>query len=428
MSVARARHTATLLATGKVMVTGGTAVSAIAELYDPTTGLFANSGAMGFTRSDHTATLLPSGKVLVSGGQTVVPGNGVTAEIYDPSTGLWAATGSMHSARSHHTATQLPSGLVLVVAGVGGFGAGPVASAELYNPATGTWTTTGSLGSVRESHTATLLPSGKVLVAGGVDSGGNAIVSTDLYDPATGLWTPTGALNQRRFSHSATLLASGRVLVAGGGVSNGFVTTPLSSAEIYDPLTGAWFNTDPLDTRVNHTATLMRDGIVLVAGGVGDTSGTTRFTGAMFDEGLAPASGVVLHSKRQPTLSSVSAIVMQGASLTATSSGSSNDFFGEVITTGFRPNLEAGDGRSSNSARNSPVFQVQRVDNGQMRFLSSDQTKNITDTAFSSSADSLIGFTPGPVVVRVWVNGVPSQTLPSVVLSDRIFSNGFEAP
>ena len=70
---------------------------------------------------------------------------------------------------------------------------------------------------------------------------------------------------------------------------------------------------------------------------------------------------------------------------------------------------------------------MQRVDNGQMRFLRSDPTKNITDTVFSSSADSLVGFTPGPVVVRVWVNGVPSQTLPSIVRSDRIFADGFEA-
>ena len=172
----------------------------------------------------------------------------------------------------------------------------------------------------------------------------------------------------------------------------------------------------------------MRNGIVLVAGGVGDTAGTTLFGGIMYDEGLAPTSGVGLSSKRQPALSSASAVIVQGASLAATSSGSSNDISGAVTTTGFRPNLEAGSGQSSNSAGNSPVFQVQRVDNGQMRFLRGDQTTNITDTAFSSNVNALNGFTPGPVMVRVWVNGIPSQALPTVVLSDRIFSNGFDVP
>ena len=65
----------------------------------------------------HTATLLLSGKVLVAGGS-----NGVdslsSAELYDPATGIWSNTGSLHSARESHTATLLPSGKVLVAGGI----------------------------------------------------------------------------------------------------------------------------------------------------------------------------------------------------------------------------------------------------------------------------------------------------------------------
>src|SRR5258705_23539 len=119
-----------------------------------------NTGSMDTARGLHTATLLASGKVLVAGGFN---GNYLrSAELYDPGTGKWTATGSMGSARSNHTATLLPSGKVLA--------AGSSASAELYDPASGTWTPTGSMHYEHLSHTATLLPSGQVLVEGGLNS------------------------------------------------------------------------------------------------------------------------------------------------------------------------------------------------------------------------------------------------------------------
>src|SRR5207249_11438090 len=116
----------------------------------------------------------------------------------------------------------------------------------------------------RYYHTATLLPNGKVLVAGG-KTGGVTLSSTELFDPATGTWTKTGPLNFARYFHSATLLLNGQVLVAGGYGGN-----VLSSAELYDPATGKWTATNAMSTpRGNHTATLLRNGRVFVAGGVG---------------------------------------------------------------------------------------------------------------------------------------------------------------
>jgi hypothetical protein len=133
----------------------------------------------------------------------------------------------------------LPDARVLFAGGynVGNF----TASAELYDRATATWSATGALGTARGVHTATLLLDGKVLAAGGnynslVAPTTVALASAELYDPATGTWTATGPLNAARSTHTATLLPSGKVLVAAGYYVNGNVQ--LSSAELYDATAG----------------------------------------------------------------------------------------------------------------------------------------------------------------------------------------------
>ena len=82
-------------------------------------------------------------------------------------------------------------------------------------------------------HTATLLANGKVLVAGGYNENGSDLASAELYDPATGTWSPTGSLGTARDSHTATLLTNGKVLVAGGGFDNVSNYVALASAELY---------------------------------------------------------------------------------------------------------------------------------------------------------------------------------------------------
>jgi hypothetical protein len=152
--------------------------------------------------------------------------------------------------------------------------------------ASGTFVNTGSLATAHDSHTATLLPNGKVLVAGGVNGPGDqtATAIAELYDPASGTWTATGSLVTARYVHSATLLPNGKVLVAGGfNDSSGY----LASAELYDPASGIWTATGSLATaRLLHTATLLPNGQVLVAGGSNGSS--NRFASAeLYD----PASG-----------------------------------------------------------------------------------------------------------------------------------------
>ena len=102
----------------------------------------------------------------------------------------------------------------------------------------------------------------------------------------SGTWTLTGSLNTARTGHTATLLPNGQVLVAGGVSAAGAL---LASAELYNPATGAWSLTGSMATaRRAHTATLLSNGQVLVAGGTA-SAGTTGMTAAA--ELYNPATG-----------------------------------------------------------------------------------------------------------------------------------------
>jgi hypothetical protein len=134
----------------------------------------------------------------------------------------------------------------------------------------GSWASTGSLNTRRTGHTATLLPNGKVLAAGGLNRPFNytTINSAELYDPVSGGWSFTGNLRTARYLHTATLLRNGQVLVAGGyDYENLSLVAYLNSAELYDPATGHWHPTGSLKTINGHPyAALLTDGKVLAVG------------------------------------------------------------------------------------------------------------------------------------------------------------------
>ena len=168
-----------------------------------------------------------------------------------------------------------------------GYGTGTMSLTRLTDPsaAYGPWALTGPLNIARFGHTMTLLPNGKVLAAGGggylVSHDYDILDSSELYDPATGKWSVTGRMNEPRFGHTATLLSDGRVLVAGSG-----------TAELYDPATAIWSRTgSPISNRWGHTATLLQDGKVLVAGGYGATSADGAFDYLGSAELYDPATG-----------------------------------------------------------------------------------------------------------------------------------------
>jgi hypothetical protein len=297
MQQPRGYHTATLLSNGKVLMAGGATradpicIGGIptAELYDPAAGSFAQSGHMLASRYAQTGTLLPSGEVLIAGGfglgrdcEDLGEPAETSAELFDPATGSFKATGSMTTGRGAHTATLLPNGKVLIIGGGsnGGatlpfYGTGS-ATAELYDPTAGAFTSIGSMAAARFGHTATLLKNGRVLVVGGTDSYSSTPFSTaEIYDPATGHFSLTGSMATPRAGQSATLLADGKVLITGGfntGIINGQIGVS-STAELYDPSNGSFSATGQMGAmRDEHTATLLPDGMVLVAGGGSPTA------------------------------------------------------------------------------------------------------------------------------------------------------------
>ena len=276
LRTARASHTATVLTNGLALVAGGTggANNALAssELYNSASGSWTSTGEMNVARVSARAVLLPNGTVLTMGGCIVNDCLGNTtksAEIFNPSTGTWSVTGSMRTGRAEFVAVLLPSGHVLVAGGCTSYDAagcvGVTAAAELYNPATGTWTVTGAMRAARMALTATVLINGKALIAGGQTAASDALGSSELYNPATGTFTLTGRLITPRSGHTATLLKSGLVLMAGGENVNGI---SISKAELYNPTTGMYVATGNMPSnRQEHVAVMLSTGAVLIAGG-----------------------------------------------------------------------------------------------------------------------------------------------------------------
>src|SRR5208282_2449254 len=195
LNTSRYQHSATILNNGQILVVGGLNCPAgsctylnSAELYNPGSSAFTNTGTMATARSA-PAVLLSAGKVLVAGGYTCGSGNCsslISAEIYDPTAGTFSSAGTMTVARSGHTMTVLSDGTVLIAGGencTSATSCSALSSAEIYDPKAGTFTfTSNGMSAPRFGASGVLLNSGSVLIAGGFD-GTNLPAAAEIYSP-----------------------------------------------------------------------------------------------------------------------------------------------------------------------------------------------------------------------------------------------------
>jgi Galactose oxidase, central domain len=296
---------------GDVLLAGGADASnqsiASAEFFDPSSGQFVPAGSAASSRAAASAVALSPTQVLLVGGfsgaaaiknfSLDLEGNVLgAAEIFDETTGAFSPAGEMATPRMGFTATELNNGKVLVAGGLDNRD-NVLDTAELYDPTARKFVpVAGAMSDRRMFHTATLLLSGKVLIAGGATNlSGDTTSSADLYDPASNSFIPAiSPMDHQRAAHSATMFATGpmagKVLITGGVGGSSFFFKD-SSAELYDPASQEFtllpsFMNEP---RSMHTATLLDDGDVLLAGGF---SGTVAVTAGM----LSGASGLISNS------------------------------------------------------------------------------------------------------------------------------------
>jgi MYXO-CTERM domain-containing protein len=275
---ASAGMAAVRLLSGEVLITGGEFVAPRADafLMDADGAEVSSLPAMHVPRVGHTLTLLPTGDVLVAGGA----GDG-SAEIFDVDSGEFVLIRSaMVEARAHHSATLLPDGHVLLAGGTSG--ATPI---ETFDPSDRTFHA-GPIIARRARHTATLLANGAVLLAGGADAQDVAtntalMVTVSGRDPASAT-IEDKKMSLPRVNHTATILSGGEVLIAGGPETAG------DQAEVFLPQTAEFEYVEPLmaNKRARHTATLLPSGRVLLAGG-------EQLTGGLDGEGPAATTAEV---------------------------------------------------------------------------------------------------------------------------------------
>jgi len=275
MKAARFEHTATALPDGRVLVTGGCAeggggqfscgrILSSTEIYDPKAKSWKPAADMNSARSRHTAALIPLGGPALCGnncGNVFVLGDSidrygagaraVSPEIFDVGAGQWRKTADPSSSDTRNAggdcctpiATALANGTILMTGLID-------PPSPLFNTKTETWSVPPAPGLLRIFTSATKLDGRRVLVTGGYapNQPGAQLATAEIFDSGNGLeskgaWAPTGRMITGRQAHTATLLRDGRVLLAGGGQD------PTGQAEIYDPPSGQFTKAAEMNQR-----------------------------------------------------------------------------------------------------------------------------------------------------------------------------------
>lgn len=244
--------------------------------------LWSSTASMAVPRAMHNAVQLSNGKVIVIGGTM----DGST-EIFDPQHGSFEAGPSTHYPRLESTSTALNDARILIAGGAQGVSndvAPTQSTTELYEPASNHFVDGPPMSVPREAHTATITRGGDVALIGGItaDYPGGSVgslgtpltvtPSIEIYMSGETRFRAAGSLQVSRAFHSATLLRNGKILIVGGIGQEGAV---LASAELFDPVTATSSLAGALTARrYGHNAALLPDGRVLISGGDVYSEGT----------------------------------------------------------------------------------------------------------------------------------------------------------
>ena len=218
-----------LLPDGRVFV----AAAPNAEIYDPHSGTFALTGPYADPSLAYvdTATLLANGKILVTGCDADY--NVGYAELFDPQSGTFSKTGPMmlnYVPDFLNTATLLADGRVFFV------GNDDIAGVDfqIYDPTAGTFSSIASSRLDVVFPLVSFLIDRTVLISGGELPGGNGSANAELFAPSSGTIAYAGQMTVGRQSHAAVALPDDTVLITGGYSVWSYPNLhPLSSAEVY---------------------------------------------------------------------------------------------------------------------------------------------------------------------------------------------------
>lgn len=266
-------HTATLLVNGSVLFTGGESDNRISEtvepvldsveLWQPDAAAVVQLPHLHYPRAKHTATLLADGRVLVAGGMDEEGKPLASVEIWDPKAQAWHDGPALATPRYKHTDVLLGDGRLMIIGGINQKG-NPTSSVEIWDPRSGAWSEAPPLLSPLRTHSALMLSNGDVLVVGTAQDWYKYTTSkTMLWKRSTSQWQSAGVLNPEGLAdiknpedYSLLRSKNGQALVFGNSV-----------IMRWTPASPGWVEYLPDSARIGQAAALLKDGRILLAGG-----------------------------------------------------------------------------------------------------------------------------------------------------------------